>query len=93
MEDCKTYLSYIQFFYLRSICCEANCVAHRSRVDFLYEYWLDETYVIIRDVIYEDIIDCAYVARGMDFMSYPLPMQNFNINTINEIRRAVEYPD
>ncbi|PRQ34728.1 hypothetical protein RchiOBHm_Chr5g0072311 [Rosa chinensis] len=58
VEDCKAYLSSLSSFTLRSIYREANGVAHRlthlASVEWLDDYWLEETLVMIRDVLYED---------------------------------------
>ncbi|XP_062021093.1 uncharacterized protein LOC133737577 [Rosa rugosa] len=58
VEDCKDYMRAIPSCNLRSIYREANGVAHRlahlASVDYLDDYWLDETPVIIQDVLYED---------------------------------------
>ncbi|PRQ31246.1 putative ribonuclease H-like domain-containing protein [Rosa chinensis] len=56
VEDCKAYLSAITSFSLQPIFREANGVTHRlaylASVSYLDDYWLDETPMIIQDVLY-----------------------------------------
>ncbi|PRQ56408.1 hypothetical protein RchiOBHm_Chr1g0336051 [Rosa chinensis] len=58
VEDCKVYLRAISSLNLQSIYRKVNGVAHRlahiASVNYLDGYWLKETPVIIRDVLYED---------------------------------------
>ncbi|XP_062021071.1 uncharacterized protein LOC133737560 [Rosa rugosa] len=92
VEDCKAYLHAISSINLYSVYREANGVAHRlahlASVDYLDDYWLDETPVIIRDALFED--SCTST-RGVGNMSPSL--YNHHSYSINNIfGRGVEPP-
>ncbi|KAL6132680.1 hypothetical protein ACLB2K_064919 [Fragaria x ananassa] len=92
LGDCKDYLKAFQSVRIRHIYQEVNDVAdrllHLASLGALDDVWLKETPFIIHDVLYEDISRLLIVARGLGYMS--LPMQNFNINIINEIGREAK---
>ncbi|XP_024163879.1 uncharacterized protein LOC112170820 [Rosa chinensis] len=89
--DCKVYLHVISSLNLQSIYREANVVAHRlahlASVNYLDDYWLEETPVIIRDVLYED--SCTST-RGLGFMSPS--MYNISTTINNNNGRRAESP-
>lgn len=63
IEDCRRYIMAFNSIQIRHIYREANSVAHRlahfASFSFLDDLWLEETPAIIRDVLYEDLCNCA----------------------------------
>ncbi|XP_062014420.1 uncharacterized protein LOC133730938 [Rosa rugosa] len=68
LDNYRRYVNAFNFFNFQHICCEANGVANRlallARCGNLDEFCLEETPVIIQDVLYEDQCNLSYVARG-----------------------------
>ncbi|XP_062011139.1 uncharacterized protein LOC133727571 [Rosa rugosa] len=83
IDDCKSYLTYFPSFQIRHVFREANGVAHRlahpASLNYLDDIWVDESPVIIQDVLYKDL--CTE-ARAQGFMS-PF-MHYFNLNIISQ---------
>ncbi|XP_024161206.1 uncharacterized protein LOC112168311 [Rosa chinensis] len=80
IDDCKSYLTSFHPFQVRHIFREANGaanrLAHLASYNYISDVWLEETPVIIRDVLYEDsCID----ARGQGFMSPSTRLIHSNI--------------
>lgn len=82
VSDCWKYQSAISSVLIQHIYREANECAHRlahvACYSIINDIWLDETFVIIRDVHYEDFSCCT---RGLGSLSPSMFSQSF-INNI-----------
>ncbi|PRQ19025.1 hypothetical protein RchiOBHm_Chr7g0212601 [Rosa chinensis] len=80
IDDCKSYLTSFHPFQVRHIFREANGaakrLAHLASCNYIFDVWLEETPIIIRDVLYKD--SCTD-ARGQGFMSPSKRLVHSNI--------------